>query len=106
MGGGPPEQGIARLRRLAERLLHHVWLEATIVLLVTAELVMTLIELGVHEGFLCLYGGPPGEPVPHGGLFCEMHSGARTEALLHEFERVGKMILNVFVVELVLKIFV
>lgn len=100
----PPAGG--GLRRAAGRLLHHVWLEALVVLLVAIEIIMTLIELGVHEGFLCFYGGPPGDPAPHGGQFCESPNGPRTQALLHEFERIAKTILNVFAVELALKIFV
>lgn len=87
--------------------MHSAWLEAAVLCLVSVELISTLVEISIHEGYLCLYGGPAGHhDIPHTAQLCELASGPRTQSVMGILDTVGAVILRTFAVEMALKVFV
>ena len=102
---GQPPEGFGALRLRLGRLLHTNLVESLILVLVTLELCLILVEFGVESGFICLFHEAL-EGLPEGRFLCETASGERTALVLEAFEVLSKLIVSVFALEMLLKIIV
>ncbi|CAJ1385509.1 unnamed protein product [Effrenium voratum] len=87
--------------RLGE-ILHTRLAEGVILLLVTLELCMTLLECGLKSGFICLFQVDVVCNVD--GFVCESAEGRRTSLVLETCEMMSKVIVVLFAVEMMLKV--
>eukprot|EP00435_Cladocopium_sp_Y103_P068757 s298_g32.t1 len=99
---------LAKCRLELGQLLHTRLAECVILLLVTMELCMICIELGIESKFLCLFYVKTADEIVLTHLdhafICETAQGERTALFLESIESVSKMIVVFFAVEMLLKL--
>ena len=99
---------LAKCRLQLGRLLHTKLAECVILLLVTMELCMICIEVGVETNVLCLFYVKPADEMVLKHLdhafICETAKGERTALFLESIESVSKMIVVFFALEMLLKL--
>lgn len=104
-----PPQGywafIAKCRFKLGHFLHTNMAESIIMLLVTTELCMALLEIGVETRFLCLFHVDTSENLDD-AFICETAEGQRTAFFLESIESMSRLIVCLFVVEIMLKLVV
>lgn len=105
---GHPLSRFATFRLQVGRILHTNMAESMILFLVTVELCMGIVELGVEHGFICMfYAEVPKElEGAFHGFLCESAEGERTASMLESCEVISRAIVGVFAVEMLLKMVV
>ena len=107
---GHPLNAFAKFRLSIGRLLHSNVAESVILLLVTVELCVSMMEIGVEYGLICLFHVEGELPLElkdalHGFL-CEGAKGERTALVLECCEVISRTIVSIFALEMMLKVMV
>mmetsp|Transcript_10837 Transcript_10837/g.27064 ORF Transcript_10837/g.27064 Transcript_10837/m.27064 type:complete len:202 (-) Transcript_10837:203-808(-) len=96
------EGALAELRLHIGEILYRYWFDVLVLVLVSMELLMTLIEFGMDYQLICINAAE----LDKQRWSCESKHGPRASAMLHNFETAGRAIVVFFSIEMLVKIFV